>query len=368
MSRRTRSDDLGFGNDSFLDIVTNMVGILIILIVIAGLKAKREPIDLDAIRQRMEQIVIAVPEPPRVEVAAPKMQPPEPAPPPEPRVIPPSPELSRFARELEEELSQLDATRESTRAEIQRATEQERELANRQAKLLALLRAEEAQLHEARVQFGRVRGTLDETKGLLANLKESLEDAANDKPPVKRIRHQLNPVSMMIEGKEVHFRLAKNRVAFVPLEELIERLRPQIEEKKNFLARNKRFRGQAGPVGGFVMNFVVEAQPASVVEDLRNGTNTMMRIGLGEWHLVPEPDLEAETAEQALRKGSKFLRAVKAADGDATLTMWVYPDSFELYRKLTEFAHDEGFTVAARPLPFDIPISGSPRGSRSAGQ
>ena len=38
MSRRRSSGDQEFGSDSFLDIIANIVGILIILIVVAGLR------------------------------------------------------------------------------------------------------------------------------------------------------------------------------------------------------------------------------------------------------------------------------------------------------------------------------------------
>ena len=39
MAQRESHDDLAFGSDSFLDVVANIVGILIILIVVAGLLA-----------------------------------------------------------------------------------------------------------------------------------------------------------------------------------------------------------------------------------------------------------------------------------------------------------------------------------------
>ncbi|MFO0918379.1 MAG: hypothetical protein U0872_08700 [Planctomycetaceae bacterium] len=42
MSRRPRSESQ-FGSDSFLDVVANIVGILIILIVIAGLRVSQSP-------------------------------------------------------------------------------------------------------------------------------------------------------------------------------------------------------------------------------------------------------------------------------------------------------------------------------------
>ena len=44
MSRRATQGETGFGSDSFLDIVANIVGILIILIVIAGIKMSQAPV------------------------------------------------------------------------------------------------------------------------------------------------------------------------------------------------------------------------------------------------------------------------------------------------------------------------------------
>ena len=48
MSRRTRNDEIELGSDSFLDIIANIVGILIILIVIAGVKVSRQPLATQA--------------------------------------------------------------------------------------------------------------------------------------------------------------------------------------------------------------------------------------------------------------------------------------------------------------------------------
>ena len=93
------------------------------------------------------------------------------------------------------------------------------------------------------------------------------------------------------------------------------------------------------------------------------------RYGLTEWVVEPVTRLRGETLNAALTAGSEFRRQIEALDPErSVVTLWVYPDSFEMYRKLQEFAHRENFTVAARPLPMGIPIAGSPQGSRSAGQ
>ena len=94
----------------------------------------------------------------------------------------------------------------------------------------------------------------------------------------------------------------------------------------------------------------------------------MMRIVVSGWKVVPEPGLVSEPVETALRGDSRFLTALRLADSDATLTFWVYPDSFDAYRKLQEAAHAAGLAVAARPLPAGVPIAGSPNGSRSSSQ
>ena len=44
MGRRAQASELGFGSDSFLDVICNIVGILIILIVIVAVKVERQPI------------------------------------------------------------------------------------------------------------------------------------------------------------------------------------------------------------------------------------------------------------------------------------------------------------------------------------
>jgi hypothetical protein len=115
------------------------------------------------------------------------------------------------------------------------------------------------------------------------------------------------------------------------------------------------------------MEYVVERQRLSVVDELQQGMQ-MMRIVVSGWKLTPEPDLAAEPIDEVLRGDSRFLTALRLAEPDTTLTFWVYPDSFDGYRRLQEAAYAADFAVAARPLPHGVPIAGSPKGSRSSSQ
>ena len=51
-----------------------------------------------------------------------------------------------------------------------------------------------------------------------------------------------------------------------------------------------------------------------------------------------------------------------------TITIWVYPNSFEQFRQLKAELFKLGYLTAGRPLPEDFPIGGSPDGTRSAAE
>ena len=100
----------------------------------------------------------------------------------------------------------------------------------------------------------------------------------------------------------------------------------------------------------------------------RNGVGRFT-VQLKRWTLLPESEEVGETLERALAEGSAFRRAVAEARArGSAITMWTYPDSFDLLRKLKKELYPAGIAVAARPLPEGILISGSPSGTKSAAE
>jgi len=84
---------------------------------------------------------------------------------------------------------------------------------------------------------------------------------------------------------------------------------------------------------------------------------------------LPVADQLGEPLDVAMQEGSMFRHALaKLRPGRHTVTIWVYPDSFEEFRKVQKELYAIGFSVAARPLSHGTPISGSPQGSKSAAQ
>ena len=87
------------------------------------------------------------------------------------------------------------------------------------------------------------------------------------------------------------------------------------------------------------------------------------------WEIVPEFENRGETYEATRNPISEFSRAINRINpARATITLWVYPDSFTLYRRLRNDLVERGFSVAARPLPDGMTIRGSPQGTQSAAQ
>lgn len=387
MSRHRRSE-IGFGSDSFLDIIANIVGILIILIVVAGLRVSHAPVPVAIPPSEKPTVADSAPEPspavPKIETPAvapavpiPRLplppapansvpaiaRAPEPLPP-----VEPDPGLLAAINRLEGEIAAIQ--RETAVMNARAARRRKANIAARRtlADAEARTRTEQAGLARLNTKLAELDQQLNRKRNELTSLRLQYDEAKRRSKTANVIRHKLTPVSSLVKGKEIHFRLFTGKVALVPIEALVKMMRKDVVAQKDWLIKFRQHQGEVGPLGGFSMKYVVQRKQTSSVDQLRNGGYGQISIVLSEWRIVPSRDLHAETADEALQVGSAFLRELRATDPSTTLTFWVYPDSFPLFRALQKRAHREGFTVAARPLPFGVPIAGSPRGTRSAGQ
>ncbi len=365
---RERNDDIEFGSDSFLDVVANIVGILIILIVVAGIKAGATPVNVERVADYLkkhaapkasETTKSVAPSPSKA--FEPKRPDPQP-----PIIIPESPELVRQAMKLQAHLAELDSDDQASATKIRTASNDEKEIERRIAKVKRAIEEELSELTQEQKKLVDAQSKLEHDKTGLLQLEVDVQQAQAQKPAVKTLRHKLTPVSRVIQGKELHYQLLNNRVAYVPIQELMEQMRQTITDQSRRLYREGFLQGQVGPILGFRMDFRARVRRLSTIDELRQGSSST--VELSKWQLRPEPDIDSEGPESALKPGSDFLRFLRGADADTTITLWVYPDSFQIYRQLQEFAHHENFTVAARPLPSGFPITGSPTGSFSSGQ
>ncbi len=351
MSRRPPPGEQQFGSDSFLDVVANVVGVLIILMVLAGVRAGRAPIKL-----------LNDPPPVVLETLPPIL------------VAPATAEDHEHEEATKRELAALQLQSDSLQTELDRlrgaAREHETRLSELQTqdavnrnRVAALGSNLEGQLEELRVDEQQTQNLLVAAQAVRIRLKTKASEvaAAEKQPnPVEQLQHHITPVSRVITENEteLHFRCFGGAVSAVPIDQLVERMKGQMERQRDVILRLKKYSGSVGPVRGWNLNYIIETQQQL----------GLVRASVSQFELIPESDLGAERGDIALRPNSAFHNELRKADSGSTITFWVYPDSFVLFRKLQALAHREGFTVAARPLPEGTPIMGSPNGSRSAAQ
>lgn len=380
MARRRSTGEVNLGSDSFLDVIANIVGILIILIVLTGLRVSRAPVVIAEVPAETSAPVPAAvpmahisPE----EVPAPASEPvvaiAEPEEPVEPDLEPfveqlePQPQLvarrislQREIIDAEARLSQLQADATTTN---QRQSQDEQETQRQQQ----AWKRRQIELSQRQRTQSELEQLLQKQQRQLDELRQLVAEQQQQQPTAQTLEHRVTPLARIIVQDQLHFRLQGNRVSEVPLQRLVELAGTELRERSGALMRQGSRIGVVGPVQGYLLNFKLELTGPSMTELSRQGGGTV-RIALTSFEIEPTKDIHAETPEEALSAGSRFWEAAQDVPQGTTFTLWTYPDSFKLFRLLQARLQEHGFLVAGRPLPEGIPISGSPEGSASAAQ
>jgi hypothetical protein len=321
------------GQDSFLDVVANLVGILIILVMIVGTRAK------NAIQQA-EHAPESIP---LVDVESPKNA------------------AVAVRQELE---TMLERTQQQAIEIAYRRNERDRILTfiaaaeNAMEKETNKLSDDQRKAHEVEIQLAAARREQ-------ADLKMAREAVERTEAPVTIVKHRPTPLAKTVFGKEVHFRLQAGRIVYLPIDELAEMFKAEAKEKTWKLKQSPQITETVGPYRGFQLRYTLKR--ATYNMESRAGVVVQERVELDHFVLVPVQDDLGETLDQALRPDSDMRSVLAGFDpNQATVTVWVYPDSFEPFRVLKEELYKLGYLTASRPMPEGQPITGSPQGTRSA--
>ncbi len=347
--------------DSFLDIITNVVGILIILVMIAGVKAQQSSPESEATEEIVtESTTATVPVP----------------------TLPNTKDLEKTieenGRRLEEKAKTAATLRDSVTdimGQKETLTEQIEVQAAQHAKLFDLMTSIRAGIDlEAERKDKSLKESLELKRQLLeqdAKL-EQLDKTKNwilaHRPQATVLENMPTPIGRTVDDKEIHFRLIGGRLAYVPFAELMLALRAEVTENKNKLFKQRSTPGILGPIDGFNLHYVLIMYDAEMRDVMGSGIGQRLELDYAE--LLPVAEPMGEPLKSALANpNSEFLNRLRKYRQDIyTITVWVYPDSFEEYRELKKFLYEKGYQVAARPLEFGQPISGSPRGTKSSAQ
>ena len=351
--RRRRVREIPFSFDSFLDVVANVCGIIIRLILVVWMGA------------RSYNDFMAAPRPTAHVLAEDKAK--ELTDPLQDEVTRQGQELALAQARLLEQLRQLQ------HVQVQK-TETAKELTSASQRAQAL-EQEKTKIERVMASSQQLAGGTEVT---LAELRERGKQLAADiealqkLPPLKKVLRYKTPVSRPVHAEELLFECRAGRVTFVDIAALLAEVRQGIQDKAQLLRSQWQVDGVAGPVGPFRLRYVLERERGMFDNLAAVGTpaeSGNFSYGLSEWVVEPIAADRGETASTALAKGSEFRQIVDYIDPQQTvITFWVYHDSFALYRQLRDYLHEHDIEVAGRPLPEGMPISSSRRGTVSRGQ
>jgi hypothetical protein len=352
MARRRPPQREHFSFDSFLDLVTNVVGIIIRLILVVWVGARTYATLPEYLRHPKE----------RPALSAPKAE-----------DDPLSAELERQRRalaeaqkQLLEQLRQLHLVKESE----QKTNQDLAALADKRQEL-QLVRGE---LNKQAAERGNAVKTTVLTLADLEKRRQKLMaeiEALQKLPPVKKTLRYRTPVSQPVHAEELHFECRYGRVTYIDINTMLTEVRRNLDYKGRELTNQWQVTDATEAVGPFRMGYTIERTKDTLDEALP-GARPVGRgygYGLSEWHIEPVVYERGETADKALQPNSDFRHVVDGLSPTAAVvTFWVYPDSFDAYRRLRDYLQDREITVAGRPLPDGVPIASSRHGTVSRGQ
>ncbi len=338
MRKSNQAYDLAPGQDSFLDVVCNLVGIMIILIMVIGTRTQHAALDA-----KPPQATASTP--PTLTVTA----------------------ARDAVAEVESDIHTIDGKLNRQQVEIAyRRKERDKMLAvtttieQQFQQQRALLDEQQQRQMEATREVLTARAELEDLKAS----RTALENAA---PAPNVIEHLPTPLAKTVFGTELHFRLLNGRLTYIPWDDLIAKLKEDAPRNVWKLKESTQVTETLGPFGGFLMKYTLRR--VQQVAPVAGGMAVQQRVELDRFVLVPVRDDLGEPLEQALSEGSEFRAALQRLDPDrTTVTVWVYPDSFSQFRLVKAELFKAGFLTAGRPMPEGHPIGGSPDGSRSASQ
>jgi hypothetical protein len=334
--RRSETQIEAPGQDSFLDVVCNLVGILIVLVMLIAAQAKRGMIASAAAKHApastsSNELAGAAAEARSIEASVQELQ----------------AKISRQNLEV--------AMRQEERNKFQLlVTIAQQRLAEHRDKLSA----------EARARYD-LEQQLDKSKAELSQL--DLVKSSQKPPRAKVLEHLPTPMARTVFGTEVHFRLQGHRLAYVPWEEMLAQLQADAPGQVHKLRSQPRVEVSLPVIAGFGARYVLKV--AESQSQTRLGVATQSQIMLEKLYFVDAELNLGQPLSQALLPTSEFRSRLAAYKPQGTtVTIWVYPDSFDDYRAIKAELFKLGYLCAARPLPNDQPIGGSPDGTRSSAQ
>lgn len=332
MSRRHGSG-VSVGHDAFLDIVANLVGILIILVVVLGAQSQTV---LEEAQKEIPELI----EPDREVAGEDDMR--------QLAVVATRTASARLDSDrLERTIKVFDA-----KIEKQKQT---------RAMMLVLLEEAEAAWEEEQAKLDETIREAAEQDAKARELRKALKNLAGENarltgkaPPTIAISHLPTPMAKTVFGEEVYFRLKDNRLSSIPFKELAEEIRRDFQRGVNS-RREGVMDAAVGPVKGYIARYVMNRSNELVTRGNSVAQMTRARVMVASFEPLSEP--HGVPVEDALANDDWLDIALMGHSPETTtVTVAVYPDSYGAFRKLKERIYAKGYASAARPIEDGRPI------------
>jgi hypothetical protein len=332
-----------FGQDSFLDILTNVVGIIILLVLMVGLRAGH-----DARGVRGAQLQTADADKPALEN---ELQ----------EACTTAVTAERTVQDLVDKAVDVHGAamfREKERAYLNTfVTGFEQEVESRRAKLSV----QEQRDFDLRRRLAEAQQTLD-------NLTREQVALLSQPAPVEVIENEPTPLARPSTGKELSLKLAEGHVAVIPVDELLKEASKDMERNLYHLKNRNDFTGTVGPINNFRLRYRVTKQAISRPREQGLEEHGTMAI-MDRFEFLPMSSPLGEPVDQALMPGSEVWQQLKSMSPDTTIVkMAVYPDSISECHRLKQAFSQAGYATAEYPMEQNSRLLGSPYGLKAYAQ
>jgi hypothetical protein len=324
------------GQDSFLDVVTNIVGVLILLVLVVGLRTSH------SVQGGTEQSIAAA--------------------------------KARGEAEVRDAYNSALTSEHGVRELVQRVGNAYRESEFREAERTWMsnnIAAAEKEIEERRAALSADGQRDFDLRQKLAAAQATLDDLTREQialmsrePAVEELECQPTPMAKAVTGKEVHVLLSDDHIAVVPLDELLEMVKTDAQANVWRMKQGNMER-TIGPVNGFRLRYFFVKE--DVVGKSEVGTKMIGSVSrFSHCYVLPVTTPAGEPAQEALAPNSDFFHQLQQYRPEGTtVTIWTYAGNFERLREMKRVIRQVGYQIAVRPLPKGMPIGASRHGSNS---
>ena len=326
-------EQTSMGQDSFLDIVANLVGILIILVVVVGAQAQSSwqqseapaeyATELESVKQDVEKKGL--------------------------EAINLQGENAELHRKLDYEKgisSQLAANRRRLLLDISRISSE--------------IKEQQLSLDQQQLEANQLRSHVEELKHEIDLVKYEFSAVENQTvDEVEVLKHYPTPIAKTVFSDEIHFRIKNGRIAYVPMEDLLNAMRNEWKVKARKLQSTKNTWESVGPISGFRLAYLLALKDSN--------RSSLGEIEFRRFEINSLNDSVGEEISLALQENSGFRSRLERFVADrTTVSLWVYPDEYEDLIGVRDWLRQNRFQTASWPLQKGQPISGGPQGLRTS--